>query len=274
MDLFNSNEACQCNYNNSLSVHGMLPYLLYDISDDIRIFDCPESTNQTAKEPAYSSAKHGTIIIAETQTAGKGRYGKSFHSPPDCGLYITFILNPENMTFSTPTLITAFAAVAVCETIEAITDKSPKIKWVNDIFLADKKICGILTESVNTQENKRQIILGIGININDPSEGFPDELKTTAGSIFGTDKPSITRNNLAAELINRILFSSDLYDEKIMLAKYKYRMFLLGKVITVNETKSSYKATVLDVDGHGHLIVKTFENKIMSLSTGEVSIEK
>ena len=258
--------------NNALSVQGMLPYLKYDISENIRIYDCLESTNKTAKKPEFSCAEHGTIIIAETQTAGKGRYGKSFHSPPDSGLYITFILHPEKLNFTTPTLITAFAAVAVCETIEATCCKTPQIKWVNDIFVNDKKICGILTESVNTPENKTHTILGIGINITDPPTGFPPEIQSTAGSLFGTSKTTITRNRLTAELINHILFTDDLFDEKMMLTKYKQRMFLLGKTIKVNDGDDSYEATALDIDDFGHLVVKTLKNKLVYLSTGEVSI--
>jgi len=247
-------------------------YDLKDIFDNIHVFDCLESTNQTAKEPFFYFAEHGTIIIADNQTAGKGRYGKSFHSPPGCGIYITFILHPGKLFFSTPTLITAFAAAAVCETIEALCDKSPKIKWVNDIFLADKKICGILTESVNNPENIQQIILGIGINFSDPPEGFPAELQSIAGSLFGTSEPTLTRNHFIAELINNILFSEDLCNEKKMLDKYKEKMFLLGKSIMVNEADISYEAAAIDIDEFGRLVVKNSKNEIVHLSSGEVSI--
>jgi len=257
---------------NVLSLQGMLPYLMHDISENIHIYDCLESTNKTAKEPEFSGAGHGTVIIAETQTAGRGRYGKSFHSPPGCGLYITFILNPEVLTFSTPTLITSFAAVTVCETIEALCEKSPKIKWVNDIFLNNKKVCGILTESVNTLDNTQHTILGIGINITAPAEGFPPELQSTAGSLFGTSKPTVTKNHFTAELINRILFSEDLYNEKKMLNKYKERMFLLGKSLLVKEPDASYEAVAIDIDEFGRLVVKNPENEIMHLSSGEISI--
>ena len=264
---------------NTLSQQGILSYLPKSekekMSKCLYIYDCLESTNSTAKEMALSGAEHGTVVIADSQTAGKGTRGKTFFSPPNHGLYMSFILRPEQKQIypDTAKQITTSAAAAVCRAIESITDKTPKVKRINDIFLADKKICGILTESVNSLENKAQIILGIGINITDPPSGFPPEIQSTAGSLFGTTKPTITRNCLTAELINRILFTDDLYDEKMMLSKYKERMFMLGKTITFNETENSYEATALDVDDIGRLVVKTFDNNLMHLSTGEVSIK-
>ena len=274
--------------NNILSKQHILPHLASDLtqgqsgsfSEQIFIYNSLESTNITAKEMAVSgTGKHGTVIIADFQSAGKGRCGKSFHSPAGHGLYISFILDSAQIGFSTPTLITAFAAVSVCDAIEAVSDKTPQIKWVNDVFLGEKKICGILTESVTTPEvttsertATQLVVLGIGINFNTPATEFPEDLQHIAGSLFRAGTAPITRNHLTAELINRILISGHRYSEHEMLAKYKQKMFLLGKNITVEETDGNYDAIAVDIDDIGRLIIKKTDGEILTLSSGEVSV--
>ena len=266
---------CLCEDNDILSVEGMLPYLSQEsISEKFFVYGCLESTNKTAKEMAISGAEHGSVIIANSQTTGKGRYGRTFHSPPDHGLYMSLILQPTQYGFSTPTLITAFAAVSVCEAIEAISKKMPKIKWVNDIFLDGRKICGILTEAVTDFEsgNTQWIVVGIGVNYTTPATGYPEKLQHIAGSVFGTDTPPTTRNHLAAEIVNRLLTHEDTFDEKVMLEKYKQRMFVLGKTIIVTGAVETYEAIAVDVDSIGHLIIKNANGELLSLSSGEISI--
>jgi len=215
---------------NILSVKSMLPYLSQDIrthiSERIFIYKSLESTNITAKDMAITGAEHATVIIADSQTAGKGCHGKSFHSPPAFGLYISFILYPEMINYNLPASITAFAAVSVCQAIESVSDKTPRIKRVNDIFLDGKKICGILTESVIGAEshNTHFIILGIGVNFNTPISEFPEELKHIAGSLFEAKSPPVTRNRLAAEIINRIIAPEYQYSEEEMLKLYEQRL--------------------------------------------------
>jgi len=193
-----------------LSVQGILFFLPQALKDKMHerifIFDCLESTNDTAKEMAVSGAGHGTVVIADYQTKGKGCHGKSFFSPSGYGLYMSFILRIEELVSTNPETITTSAAVSVCEAIEAVSDKKPKVKKVNDIFLNEKKICGILTESViGAQSHKMDfIILGIGINFNTPISEFPMELQGIAGPLFDAAPPPITRNRLAAEIIANI----------------------------------------------------------------------
>ena len=266
---------CLCEDNDILSVEGMMPHLSQEsFSDNIFVYDRLESTNKTAKEMAISGAEHGTVIIADCQTAGKGRYGRTFHSPPDHGLYMSIIIQPTQYSFSAPTLITAFAAVTVCEAIEAVSDNTPKIKWVNDIFLDGKKVCGILTEAVTDFEsgNMQWIVVGIGINYSTPVTEFPEDLQHIAGSVFGTDTPPATRNRLAAEIVNRFFTQENKYDEKAMLEKYKQRMFMLGKIVLVTGTAEPYEAMAVDVDSIGHLVVQKSTGEQLSLSAGEISI--
>jgi BirA family biotin operon repressor/biotin-[acetyl-CoA-carboxylase] ligase len=266
---------CLCEDNDILSVEGMLPHLSKGyVPENIFVYDRLESTNKTAKEMALSGAEHGTVVIADCQTAGKGRYGRTFHSPPNHGLYMSMILRPAQYCFSTPTMITAFAAVSVCEAIEAISRKTPKIKWVNDIFLDGKKICGILTEAVTDFEsgNIQWIVVGIGINYSTPIMDFPEDLRHIAGAVFEIGTPPATRNHLASEIVNRIVIPKNRHDEKVMLEKYKQRMFMLGKTVLVTSAAESYEAVAVDVDTAGRLVVKKADGELLSLSAGEINI--
>jgi len=267
---------CLCEDNDILSVQGMLPFLSEKkTADKINIYNSLESTNKTAKEMAVSGAEHGAVIMAEYQTAGRGRYGRKFFSPPGHGIYMSFILHSEQLRFDTPTLVTAFAAVSVCESIEAISEKKPQIKWVNDVFLDGKKICGILTEAVTDLEsgNMQWIVVGIGVNFS-TSAALPEELRQIAGAVFAESSPSTTRNHLAAEIINRLTVPENQYGSKEMLAGYKQRLFMLGEKIWVaGMGKSHYEATAVDIDDIGRLIVKRSDTgETISLCAGEISI--
>jgi len=260
-----------CDDTDILSAQGIAPFLENkEAVGKIFVYQSLESTNKTAKEMAISEAEHGTVIIADAQTAGKGRYARKFFSPAAHGIYMSFILRPTH--FDTPTLITSFAAVSVCKAIEAITDKTPKIKWVNDIFLDEKKICGILTEAVTDFEsgNIQWVVVGIGINFSTPASDFPEEIKATAGALYaGT---GITRNRLAGEIINRIMTLDAGYDSTKMLAEYKQRLMVLGKRIIVTGTQEPYEATATNLDEIGRLIVEKDTGEIFALSSGEVRI--
>ena len=254
-----------------LSVSGMLPYLSdKSAGDRVVIHDCLESTNVTVKEMALSGAEHGLIVIADSQTAGRGRYGRSFFSPPGHGIYMSVLLKkaPQNLCGAT-TLITAFAAVSVCQAIEATTRKTPQIKWVNDILLDGKKICGILCENL---EAFKYIVVGVGVNFTTPKAGYPEEIAQCAGSIFRESEPDITRNRLAAEIINRLLDTIYNCDKQATLTEYKKRLIMLGKKVTVTEMHESFEATVVEIDETGGLIVKKKTGELKTLISGEISM--
>ena len=131
--------------NDILSLRGITEHLEHkNISENLHIYETLQSTNIIAKELVISGAAHGTAVIANGQTAGQGRFNRRFHSPGGQGIYASFVMRRDRLRFETPTLITAFAAVCVCEAIDAVSDKRPGIKWVNDILLDNKKICGII----------------------------------------------------------------------------------------------------------------------------------
>ncbi|MCL2053070.1 MAG: biotin--[acetyl-CoA-carboxylase] ligase [Oscillospiraceae bacterium] len=264
---------CLCPDNDILSVQGMLPFLSgKGMSAKISVHPCLESTNITAKELATAGAESGTVVIADSQTAGRGRYERSFFSPPGCSIYMSFILRPAQVEL--PTLVTSYAAVSVCEAIEAATGKTPKIKWVNDVFLDGKKICGILTEAITDFEsgNMPWIVVGIGVNFKYPEGGFPEEIKNSAGAVF-SEKPAITRNQLAAEITNRMLNFEARAENKELLCEYKRRLMMLGKRVFVTGLKESFEATAEDIDDTGALIVKKDNGETLSLSSGEISLK-
>jgi len=264
--------------NDILSVAGMLPYLDNDAyASKIHIYDTLGSTNKTAKEMAVSGCDHGTIVIANTQTSGKGRYSRDFYSPPDSGLYMSFVFRAEILHVQKPSLITASAAVAVCRAIEAVSKKQPKIKWINDIFINDKKICGILTEAMTDFESGSidWIVVGIGINVSNNKDDFPGELAQIAGSIFfdadeKMNKKTAARNRLAAEVINRCFGLKTWLDDEAVYSEYIERSMLLGRRITVMLPDETCEATAIDVDINGHLVVRKSNGETVSLSSGRV----
>ena len=241
-----------------LSATGIAAHLAQE--HEVHVYPTLESTNKTAKELAVAGAKHGTLVITNKQTAGRGRFSRSFHSPAG-GVYLSLILSPAKFQFNTPTLVTAFAAVAVCEAIEQLCDQQPSIKWVNDIFLGKKKVCGILTEAVADFESGQisWIVVGIGVNVR---ADFPEELAGIATSL----EANIPRNQLIAEIVNNLLTPRS---EETLLAQYKQRLNCLGKQVLVN---SEYPATAIGLDEAAHLIIRKPCGEIQALSSGEISI--
>ena len=268
---------CLSAENDIISIPGIKPFLSERsqfYANKIQVHKSLESTNKTAKEMAVAGAEHGTIIIADCQTMGRGRYSRNFFSPSGGGLYMSIVLRPEAMHFKNPTSVTAFAAVSVCEAIESISTKVPRIKWVNDIFIDGKKVCGILTEAVTDFESGGLdwVVLGIGINVHTRTEDFPCDLQSIATSIYPDEKMSGVRNRLSAEIINRILGFETLPSETEIFEKYKKRLMVLGKKITVIQNQVEYKATAIDVDSVGHLVVKNESGEHITLSSGEIRI--
>lgn len=230
------------------------------------------STNTIAKELASKGAREGTVILALEQTEGRGRMGRSFYSPKGSGIYFSIILRPR-LSIEDALLITTSAAVAVAQAIEKVGGVEAKIKWVNDIYVQDKKVCGILTEASLDFESGglEYAVVGIGINID--TNSFPDDIKDIAGSIF-RDKP---KNNpvssmLVAEILNNISVMTPLITDKKYLDEYRRRSFLIGKDIYVLKGKEIIPAKALDIDEKARLVVEYDDQSREALHSGEVSI--
>jgi len=204
---------------------------------DISVFSSVTSTNTILKEMAEQGAKEGTVIIAEEQTAGRGRTGKQFYSPKGTGIYISILLRPD-IPAEESLFLTTSAAVATARAIEDVSDKRSLIKWVNDIYLEDKKTCGILTEGAfNVETGKLDYaIVGIGINVCIPDGGFPDNIKDIATAIFDKQTDSINKRSiLIANLLDYFMEYYKDFKSKSYVKEYIERSMIIGKTITVIE---------------------------------------
>ena len=169
----------------------------------ILVYDHLPSTNQTAREMAADGALDGTVVLAHKQSAGRGRLGRSFFSPDGTGLYMSLILR-RDLTAADALRLTPMAAVATAEAIEDMVGHKVDIKWVNDIYLDQKKVCGILTEgSVDpTSGRLAYAVIGIGVNITPPDGGFPEEIRQVAGAILpASDDAEGVRDALVEKIL-------------------------------------------------------------------------
>ncbi len=253
----------------SLPIENLLRHINIDF--DFHVFDELGSTSTYLKE---IHAKHGAVAIAETQTAGKGRMGRSFYSPKGSGIYLSAVFEPEYITLSSLAMITIYTAVKVSEALNEILGISPSIKWVNDIYYNDKKIVGILAESTFNSEKKQpdRIIIGIGINLFKPENDFPDEIRERAGFI-SENLDIIIKNELIAKIIELLYCGLGTIDEKTILSEYKKRLFILGHKINVINGSMIFEATAIDIDETGSLIIRRDNGKTEALNSGEVSIK-
>lgn len=258
----------------------------------IECFKEIDSTNTYAKRLLAEHEKkyHKAIFIAEKQTAGRGRIGRTFVSPEKSGIYFSIIYSPEG-GIKDPARITACTAVAVCRAIKKLYDFQTQIKWINDIFAGGKKICGIGTEGITNFETGmiESAVIGIGINIHTDKTAFSPELTKTAGSLEEAmtkenpdSKYNLNRSQIAAEVCGQVLRIleediSSAASHKAIIKEYKEASLLIGREITVfpliGDQKSSYKATATDIDDNAGLIVTLADKTTRTLSSGEVTLK-
>lgn len=258
-----------------LSVDGIKKYLSEKNHQlDITVYKTIDSTNNALLELAGKGADEGTVVISGEQTKGKGRLGRSFYSPSDTGLYMSILLRPQ-MNAEDAIKITTAAAVAVANAVENVSGKRTDIKWVNDVYLNRKKICGILTEAAFNMEcgGLDYAVLGIGINAYEPQNGFPEEIKNIAGAVFD-HKQSDMRNKLAAEVLNEFFkYYSGLHDSSYYDSYRKRLMWINEKINLISGDKKT-PATMLDVDRDCRLKVRLQDGTEKTISSGEISIRK
>ncbi len=256
----------------------------------IECFETIDSTNTYAKTLAAQNASkyHQAIITAESQTAGRGRIGRTFESPAGTGVYLSLIITPQG-GITQPAVITASAAVAVCRAIKKLYSVQPAIKWINDIYVQNdgmlKKAVGILTEGVTNSKTGQidSAVIGIGVNIK-PSEKIKNsDAKNIAG--FLTEAPQIDGRNQSASLPSRAQFISEIAgqvfsifneDKEKVIAEYKSLTFLIGKELTVypliGDDKTAYKATAVNIDKNAALVVQLPDGTQKALNSGEVTL--
>lgn len=242
---------------------------------DLTVFDTIDSTNTEAKRLLYTEElSNFTVLISDEQTGGRGRTGKSFESPKGTGIYISIVILPKKrFDFSAFDLVTVKAAVAVHNAIKNKTGKNTEIKWVNDIFLNKKKICGILTEADSDFESReiKSIIIGIGLNFNTPEEGFGEKVKDIATSLNPDN--NLHRNEMAAEILNQFYEAYYNMSDEEVLKIYKENSLLLGKIVNFKKNGKDYSLKAIDINEKGNLIVEEEHGDKVILSSGEVSVK-
>ncbi len=240
---------------------------------NLHYFETLVSTNTAAKKMAAAGAAHGTVLIAEMQTGGRGRMGRSFHSPAGSGIYFSVILRPACPAHQLMHL-TCAAAVAAAEGIEAATGLHAGIKWTNDLVFGKKKLGGILTElSLDTAGNAEFAILGIGINCAQNPEDFPADIAPIATSVAQCTGEKPHRALLLAELLVAIeKMSRHLQKPSEILQRYRKRCITIGQEISLLRADTVQHGTALDVDEHGGLLVRFADGQIETVQSGEVSI--
>lgn len=241
------------------------------IGRKIEVFPALDSTITYAKSPVGQGLPHGAAVFAEIQTGGKGRLGRRFVSS-EGGLYMSIILRPE-LSAESVGLLTPLAAVAVARGIEAVADVKAQIKWVNDVFVAGEKICGILTEATTSVESGAVEFAVVGIGINANNEGFPSELEGVATSIKIQTGKTCSRARLAAEVLNAFEQLYNMLPERAFLQEYRERSNVLGKAITVIPAGAEpYTATAVAIDENARLVVAANGAEYL-LNSGEISIK-
>ncbi len=258
------------------------------IGSEIHIFDRVESTNNIAKEIAVSGCKEGAVVIADSQSKGRGRQGRMWESPAGVGIYLSIILKPKKVVSQ----LTLVAGVAVAEAINesfkfqvsssklknlknlqlATCNLQPKLKWPNDININGKKAGGILTEGIS---KGKAVIVGIGINVNTPprgDEGFSDELKDKATSIMMETGKRVDRNLLIAELLNSFEYWYEKFIEEgeTVMERWRELSDTFGRRIKVSAENKVFEGVAEMIDNEGSLMLRQNNGSLKRISAGEI----
>ena len=238
---------------------------------NIEIFDELDSTNNYLKKLGSQGEKENRLVIALSQTGGRGRMGRSFYSPNGTGIYFSLLLCPE-FSAEKSLLLTVMAAVSVAEAIMKYDKNDVKIKWVNDIYIDGKKVCGILTEgAINSNKKLDYAVVGIGINVIAPENGFPDDIKDIATTIFPGNTEDNIKEKIVADVVN-IFFNMYSGTDNDYINRYKEYSYLTGKEINIISGESTRPATVIDITDDCHLLVKNEDGELEEISSGDVSV--
>lgn len=241
----------------------------------VTVHDVLDSTNSEAKRNAGAEGDAPTLTLARAQTAGRGRLGRSFHSPADTGLYMSLSYLTRR-PLDTAVTVTAAAAVAVTQAIESLTGKAPVIKWVNDVYLDGAKVSGILTEAIPLPDKgANRVIVGIGINVT--TRDFPDGLRAPAAAIASPDDAPDT-GLLASAVIDRLMTYIDAIEDGTpdadCLRFYRERSVLVGETVICTRGNESFTATVKGIGEDYSLLLTLEDGTALAMSSGEVSVRK
>ncbi|MDP8214066.1 MAG: biotin--[acetyl-CoA-carboxylase] ligase [Candidatus Euphemobacter frigidus] len=239
----------------------------------LHFFRTIDSTNDFAKKIAGRGGPEGTLVVSEEQTAGRGRMGRSWISPPGTGIWMSLLLRPPFLPSQAP-LITSLAAVAVAGSIRRVTGLPAGIKWPNDIIINDKKVGGILIELSAGERFVKYLIVGIGINVN--TEDFPEEIREHATSLRISSGRKISRMEILISVLRELerLYSAALlsFDFKPILETYRSWSATIGRRITATRSGREFSALALDITPNGGLLIEKDTGGIEEIISGEVQL--
>ena len=243
------------------------------LGSQVNCFYETDSTNRQARKLAEEGAPHGTLVAADSQSAGRGRRGRTWISPHGAGIWMSFVLRPV-LSPMKASMLTLVAGMAVVDGIRQISGLSSQIKWPNDAVIDGKKICGILTEMSTEEDSIRYVVVGIGINVN--TEKFPLEISETATSL----KLSLGHELKRASLIGAVLKSFEMYYSRFMeygdmtglMEEYNEMLANRGREVCVLDPSGSYEGTALGIDKDGCLLVRRKDGSVSAVISGEVSV--
>ncbi|MBL1228629.1 biotin--[acetyl-CoA-carboxylase] ligase [Enterococcus sp. BWB1-3] len=270
-----TNKGYQYQPSDILSAEGIQLHLAPDLPKlSIKILEGSASTMDDAKLSAILGEPANTLVVADTQEAPKGRFGRPFFAKKGGGIYMSILLRP-NQVFEEMAQYTTIMAVAIAEAIEELTDQITEIKWVNDLYINGKKVCGILSEAISDVESGQitTIIIGMGINFSIRQEEFPEEIQQKATSLFSSSLPTITRNELISAIWNH--FYTILNEDNLeYMERYRKKSFVLGKEVTFVQNNQEYQGYAATINNRGELIVQLHDGSEKILSSGEISLKK
>ncbi len=245
----------------------------YPWADRFHYFDTVDSTNNFLKRQALLGAPHGTVAVADCQTGGKGRLGRSFQSPGGVGIYLSMLLRPECPQEQLMHL-TCAVGTAMCDAVETSAGFRPGIKWTNDLVWEKRKLSGILVELLNDTNGKLCVVIGIGVNCCQRPEDFPEELRDRAGSLAMVTGKEIDRPRVAAAMMEALakMDRNLLTGKEAILARYRRDCVTLGQHISVVRGEEIRHGTALDIGENGDLLVRFDDGHTEAVSSGEVSI--
>ncbi len=239
----------------------------------VTCYDVTDSTNIQAKADAENGAEHGSLVIADMQTAGRGRSGKSWSSPPGANVYFTLILKPR-LAPEKAFMLTPVMALAVAEGISRSCGIEPRIKWPNDIVMDGKKVCGILAEMSAEKGSVRYVVIGVGINVG--QQDFPAEIADVATCLRKECGRDVSRQELVLEIMRAFEEYYEIFAESEDLSglteRYNGLLVNIGRRVRVLDPAGEYEGKAKGVDERGRLLVETEDGSIRQVYAGEVSV--
>jgi BirA family biotin operon repressor/biotin-[acetyl-CoA-carboxylase] ligase len=238
----------------------------------IEYYDETDSTNVRARMLAHKGAPEGTVVIAETQTQGRGRRGRTWYSPPGCGIYMSIILRPLVQPHEAPQL-TLLTAVAMAETLLSFADLPFTIKWPNDILIHGKKISGILTEMAMEMDRVDYVVVGLGLNVNTPAEAMAEEIHEIATSLQILTGKTFSRVAILRHFLKKLedyyaLFQGRQFE--VIRNRWKTLSGILGRQVKIENLDRAYQGEVVDLDQDGFLVIREADGSLQRIVAGDV----